>query len=128
MRNTALAVLFALSAASAAHAVSLTTVIRACGDDSKALCKGVSYGAPMQACLINNKAKVTPACRKIAERLEKGEKVRVLGGSSFRSPRNCVIPGRRCRTRNPEWRGRKLSPHIDLETRSIRRNNRVPGV
>ena len=34
----------------------------------------------MQACLIKNKAKVTPACRAIVERLEKGEKVRVFGG------------------------------------------------
>jgi hypothetical protein len=80
MRNAALTLLLTLSGVSAAHAVSLTTVIRTCGDDSKALCKGVSYGAPMQACLIRNKAKVTPACRRIVERLEKGEKVRVFGG------------------------------------------------
>jgi hypothetical protein len=80
MQKLALALLLTLAAASAAYAVGLTTVIRTCGDDSKALCKGVSYGAPMQACLIRNKAKVTPACRKIVERLEKGEKVRVFGG------------------------------------------------
>jgi hypothetical protein len=80
MQKLALALLLTLAAASAAHAVGLTTVIRICGDDSKALCKGVSYGAPMQACLIRNKAKVTPSCRKIVERLEKGEKVRVFGG------------------------------------------------
>jgi hypothetical protein len=80
MRNAARALLFVLLPVSAAHAVGLTTVIRTCGDDSKALCKGVSYGAPMQACLIKNKAKVTPACRKIVERLEKGERVRVFGG------------------------------------------------
>jgi hypothetical protein len=80
MRKFALTLLLTLSTASAAHAVGLSTVIRICGDDSKALCKGVSYGAPMQACLIKNKAKVTTACRKIVERLEKGEKVRVFGG------------------------------------------------
>jgi hypothetical protein len=80
MRKFALAILISLTAASAAQAIGLSTVIRICGDDSKALCKGVSYGAPMQACLIRNKAKVTPACRKIVERLEKGEKVRVFGG------------------------------------------------
>jgi hypothetical protein len=80
MRKLALVLLLSFSAASAAHAVGLTTVIRICGDDAKAQCKGVSYGAPMQACLIRNKAKVTPACRKIVERLEKGEKVRVFGG------------------------------------------------
>jgi hypothetical protein len=80
MRKIAFALLTTLAAASAAQAVGLTALIRVCGDDSKSLCKGVGYGAPMQACLIKNKAKVTPACRKIVERLEKGEKVRVFGG------------------------------------------------
>jgi hypothetical protein len=80
MRKIAFTLLVTLSALSAAQAVGLSTVIRTCGDDSKVLCKGVSYGAPMQACLIRNKAKVTPACRRIVERLEKGEKVRVFGG------------------------------------------------
>jgi hypothetical protein len=79
MNKLALAFLITFSAASA-HSIGLTTLISICGDDSKFLCKGVSYGAPMQACLIRNKAKVTPACRKLVERLEKGEKVRVFGG------------------------------------------------
>ena len=79
MKNLALTLLLALAPIHA-EAVGLTTLIRVCGDDSKALCKGVSYGAPMQACLIRNKSKVTPACRAIVERLEKGEKVRVFGG------------------------------------------------
>jgi hypothetical protein len=80
MRISALTLVITLYTASAVYAIGLSTVIRTCGDDSKALCKGVSYGAPMQACLVKNKAKVTPACRKIVERLEKGEKVRVFGG------------------------------------------------
>ena len=80
MKNLALTLLLTLAAAIPAQAVGLTTLIRICGDDSKALCKGVSYGAPMQACLIRNKPKLTPACRAIVERLEKGEKVRVFGG------------------------------------------------
>jgi hypothetical protein len=43
--------------------------------------RGALYNySPMQACLVWNKAKVTPACRKIVDRLEKGEKVRVFGG------------------------------------------------
>jgi hypothetical protein len=79
MQKLALTLLLTLTAIPA-HSVGLTALIRLCGDDAKALCKGVSYGAPMQACLIRNKAKVTPACRKIVERLEKGEKVRVFGG------------------------------------------------
>jgi hypothetical protein len=79
MQKLALTLLLTLSAVPA-QAVGLTALIRICGDDAKAQCKGVSYGAPMQACLIRNKAKVTPACRKIVERLEKGEKVSVFGG------------------------------------------------
>jgi hypothetical protein len=62
MQKIALILLLTLSAIPT-HAVGLTTLIRICGDDAKAQCKGVSYGAPMQACLIRNKAKVTPACR-----------------------------------------------------------------
>jgi hypothetical protein len=80
MRNVAVVLFLVFSPTTAAQAVGLTTLIRICGDDSKSLCKGVGYGAPMQACLIKNKAKVTPACRKIVGRLEKGEKVRVFGG------------------------------------------------
>ncbi len=79
MKTLTLTLLISLSAIPA-QAVGLTTLIRICGDDSKALCQGVSYGAPMQACLVKNKTKVTPACRAIVERLEKGEKVRVFGG------------------------------------------------
>ena len=80
MKKLALTILLITLSAPIANAVGLTALIRICGDDSKALCKGVSYGAPMQACLVKNKAKVTPACRAIVERLEKGEKVRVFGG------------------------------------------------
>jgi hypothetical protein len=79
MQKLILTILLTL-AAIPAHSVGLATLIRVCGDDAKAQCKGVSYGAPMQACLVSNKAKVTPACRGIVERLEKGEKVRVFGG------------------------------------------------
>ena len=64
---------------SAAQAVSLSQVIRDCGDDSKAFCKGVGYGKPMQACLLSHRAKLTPACRVVVGRLEKGEPVRLFG-------------------------------------------------
>ena len=80
MQKLTLTLLITLAAAIPAHAIGLATLIRICADDSKALCKGVSYGAPMQACLIRSKAKVSPACRQIVARLEKGEKVRVFGG------------------------------------------------
>ncbi len=43
-------------------------------------CKGVGYGAPMQACLSRNKEKLTPVCRAVVDRLDKGEKVTLFGG------------------------------------------------
>ncbi len=71
--------LAALLLASPAHAVLLREVIRDCGPDGKLFCKSAGYGAPMQACLSNNKAKLTPVCKAIIVRLEKGEKVRLFG-------------------------------------------------
>lgn len=72
--------LAALLLATSAHAISLREVIRDCGPDGKLYCKNASYGAPMQACLSKNKAKLTPVCRAIIVRLDKGEKVRLFGG------------------------------------------------
>lgn len=66
--------------AAPAGAVSLRQVIRDCGPDGKVYCKGVGYGAPMQACLSRNKPKLKPVCRVIVERLDKGEKVKLFGG------------------------------------------------
>jgi hypothetical protein len=62
------------------QAVSLTEVIRKCNADSKTYCKGVGYGQPMQNCLAKNRAKLTPACKGIVDRIGKGEKVRLFGG------------------------------------------------
>ncbi len=70
---------FLLAAMPAASAVPLRKVISDCGSDGKAYCEGVGYGAPMQACLSRNKKKLTPACRSIIDRLEKGEEVEILG-------------------------------------------------
>ncbi len=75
--GTAFMLLVSLS--NAAYAIGLRQVIRDCGPDGKILCKGVSYGAPMQACLAKNKDKLTPKCRAVVERLEKGEKVKLFG-------------------------------------------------
>jgi len=74
-----LAFIATLAVASSAHAVSLSKVIRDCGDDGKAYCKGVGYGAPMQACLSQNKTKLSPQCKAIIDRLDKGEKVGIFG-------------------------------------------------
>jgi hypothetical protein len=62
-----------------AQAVSLSQVIRDCGDDSKTYCKNVGYGKPMQLCLSSHRAQLKPACRLIVGRLEKGEPVRLFG-------------------------------------------------
>jgi hypothetical protein len=73
------AVLFVCMAAPTA-AIGLRQVIRDCGPDGKMYCKGVGYGAPMQACLSRNKEKLTPVCRAVIDRLDKGEKVTLFGG------------------------------------------------
>jgi len=70
---------FAGASATTAQAVSLSEVIRKCGDDGKAFCKGVGYGKPMQDCLSANKSKLSPQCKPIMDRLEKGEKVGIFG-------------------------------------------------
>lgn len=59
-------------------AASLSEVIRVCGDDGKRLCAGVGYGKPMQTCLASKREKLTPACRALVDRLEKGEKVTIF--------------------------------------------------
>ena len=74
-----IALIAAFSLTGTAEAVSLSKVIRDCGDDGKAYCKGVGYGAPMQACLSQNKAKLSPQCKAIIDRLDKGEKVGIFG-------------------------------------------------
>jgi hypothetical protein len=80
MRKLSVAALLILAFAAPASAVGLRQVIRDCGQDGKIHCRGVSYGAPIQACLSRNKAKLTPVCRAVVERLDKGEKVRLFGG------------------------------------------------
>ncbi len=70
----------ALCLVSSAGAIGLRQVIRDCGPDGKFYCKGVGYGAPMQACLSRNKEKLTPVCRAVVDRLDKGEKVTLFGG------------------------------------------------
>jgi hypothetical protein len=80
MKRPSVAALLILALAAPAAAVSLRQVIRDCGPDGKIYCSGVGYGAPMQTCLSRNKAKLTPVCRAIVDRLDKGEKVRLFGG------------------------------------------------
>jgi hypothetical protein len=60
-------------------AVGLRSVIRDCGGDGESYCQGVGYGAPMQACLARHYKKLTPACRTIMDRLNKGETVEIFG-------------------------------------------------
>ena len=72
-------IVFASASATTAQAVSLSEVIRKCGNDGKAFCKGVGYGQPMQDCLVANKPKLSAQCKPIIERLQKGEKVGIFG-------------------------------------------------
>ena len=60
-------------------AVGLRAVIRDCGGDGETYCQGVGYGAPMQSCLARHYKKLTPACRVIMDRLNKGEEVEIFG-------------------------------------------------
>jgi hypothetical protein len=60
-------------------AVGLRAVIRDCGGDGESYCQGVGYGAPMQDCLARHYKKLTPACRAIMDRLNKGETVEIFG-------------------------------------------------
>jgi hypothetical protein len=66
-------------AVSPAAAVGLREVIRDCADDGENFCAGVGYGAPMQACLAGQYKKLSPACRAIIDRLNKGETVGIFG-------------------------------------------------
>ncbi|MCX7899940.1 MAG: hypothetical protein N2444_07655 [Methylocystis sp.] len=62
-----------------AGAAPLRQVIRDCGADGKACCEGVGHGAPMQSCLSRQRSKLTPACRAIIDRLNKGGEVEIPG-------------------------------------------------
>lgn len=78
-RRACATLLLAMMVAAPARAVGLRQVISDCGADGKALCPGVGYGAPMQACLTRNKKRLAPACRAVIDRLEKGEEVEIFG-------------------------------------------------
>ncbi len=64
-----------LTLTSTASAVSLSEIISKCGDDSKAYCRGVGYGDPMEACLEKHYAKLTQSCKVVVDRIKGGEKV-----------------------------------------------------
>ena len=71
-------VITALLFTTPAMAVSLSQVIRDCGDDGKKFCDGVARGQPMQDCLASHKPKLKSACQAIITRLQNGDKVRLL--------------------------------------------------
>lgn len=58
-----------------ALAVSVGEIISICGDDSGKYCANVGYGDPMQACLEENYAQLTDACKLIVDRIRDGERV-----------------------------------------------------
>ncbi len=75
MRLRLLAVAAALVLSGPAFAVSIGEMSRDCGEDAKTWCAGVGYGDAMQQCLVEHRAKLTPACQAIVDRLEGGEGV-----------------------------------------------------
>lgn len=75
----ALGVITSTASVTSAQAVGLRAVIRDCGGDGESYCRGVGYGAPMQECLARHYKKLTPACRAIMDRLNKGETVEIFG-------------------------------------------------
>lgn len=79
MKSILAGMLVFLVAIPTAGAVPLRELIRDCGADRQTYCEGVAHGAPLQACLSQNKKKLTPACRGIIERLDKGEEVEIFG-------------------------------------------------
>jgi hypothetical protein len=58
-----------------AQAVTLAEIIRNCRADGKTYCPNSSYGKPMQACLSEHMSQLSPSCKDIVARLNKGEKV-----------------------------------------------------
>ena len=60
---------------SGALGVSIGEMANACGEDSKAYCKGVGYGDPMLACLNESYKKLAPSCKAVVDRLNDGEGV-----------------------------------------------------
>ena len=75
MRKALFAAAICAAFATPAMAVSVGEIIRLCGDDSKAYCKGVGYGDPMQACLASNYKKLSAQCKVVVDRIRGGEKV-----------------------------------------------------
>ena len=50
-------------------------LIKDCSDDRHKYCEGVAHGDPLQACLTENRKKLTPACGALVDRLSNGESV-----------------------------------------------------
>ena len=75
MRKALLAAAICAAFTTQAMAVSVGEIIRLCGEDSKAYCKGVGYGDPMQACLDGQYEKLAAQCKVVVDRIRGGEKV-----------------------------------------------------
>jgi hypothetical protein len=64
--------------ASAANAITVWEIRRACGSDGTTYCPKASYGDPMKACLNKSFRKLTPNCKAVMKRLNAGEKVKLF--------------------------------------------------
>jgi hypothetical protein len=75
MRLATLALGLTLALSTQALAVSVWQLSDLCGKDAKAYCDGVGYGDAMTECLNTHKAKISPQCRALVDRINGGEKV-----------------------------------------------------
>ena len=81
MRHFYIYIFFSLFLASSfltmrsAQAVTMMELIKDCSDDRHKYCEGVAHGDPLQACLTENRKKLTPACGALVDRLSNGESV-----------------------------------------------------
>ena len=78
MRLATLALGLTLAFSTQALAVSVWDLSNICGKDAKAYCDGVGYGDAMTECLNTHRAKLSPQCKAIVDRVVGGEKVRLF--------------------------------------------------
>ena len=78
MHRLILALALTLVATGSALAVSVFEISGKCGDDGKKYCEGVGYGQAMSDCLNAHYKQLSPDCKLVMDRINKGEKVSVF--------------------------------------------------
>jgi hypothetical protein len=78
MHRLVMALALTLLATGSALAVSVFEISGKCGDDGNKYCEGVSYGQTMSDCLNAHYKQLSPDCKLVMDRINKGEKVSVF--------------------------------------------------